>query len=176
MNCNMPGFPVLHYLLEFAQIYVHWVSDCIQLSHSLSPLLLLPSIFPSIKIFPQWFSSLHKVAKVLELQLQHHLSNAYSGLISFRIDWFDLLAVQGTQVSSPTPKFKSINSLASVLFMVQASHPYMPTGKKYIFAYMDFVSKAISLLFNILSRFNMLSMFNTLPSQTTTLPVAFRVM
>ena len=94
MDCSIPGFPILHYLLEFAQIHVHWVDDAIQPSHP----LLSPSppafnlsqhqgLFQSVR-------SLHQVAKVLELQ--HQSSNEYSGLISFRMDWFDLLAVQGT--------------------------------------------------------------------------------
>ena len=90
----------------------------------------------------------------MEFQLQHRPSNEYSGLISFRIDWFDLLAVQGT--------FKSLvqhhSSKASVLqhsafFMVQLSHHlYMTTGKSIVFTIWTFVSKVISLLFNMLSR------------------------
>ena len=72
------------------------------------PFLLLPSIFPNIRVFTN--ESSNQVVKVSELQLQHHPSNEYSGLISFRIDWFDLLAVQGTQWSSPAPQFESISS------------------------------------------------------------------
>ena len=95
MDCSTPGFPVLQYLSEFAQIYVHWVSGVIQLSHP----LLHPSP-PAFNLFQhqglfQWVSSLHQVAKVLELQLQHQSFQWILGLISFRIDWFDLLAVQG---------------------------------------------------------------------------------
>ena len=96
MDCNMPGFPFLHCLLEFARPYVHWVNDAIQQSHPrLTP---FPPAFnlPQHQDLFQWVSSSHQVAKVLELQLQHPYSNEYSGLISFRIDWFDLLAVQGT--------------------------------------------------------------------------------
>ena len=66
-GCNMQGFPVLHSFPEFAQTHVHWVSDAIQPSHP----LLSPSLFPSIKVFSKWIASLHLVAKVLELQLQH---------------------------------------------------------------------------------------------------------
>ena len=92
MDCSTPGFPVFHHLPELAQTHIHWVSDAIQSSH--------PRSSPSPPAFSlshhqglfQWISSSHKVAKVLELQLQHE----YSGLISFRIDLFDLLAVQGT--------------------------------------------------------------------------------
>ena len=105
----MPGYPVLR-LPEFAETHVHQVSDTIQPSHPLSPHLLLPSVFPSISIFCNGVGSLHQVAKVLRLLFSISPSNEYSGLISFRTDSFDLLAVQGTHESSPTPQFKSINS------------------------------------------------------------------
>ena len=91
MDCSMPGFPVLHYLPEFAQIHMHWVGDAIW------PSLLLPSSSPFAfnlsqhQCLLQWVSSSHQVAKVLKLQ--HQSANEYSELISFRIDWFDLLAV-----------------------------------------------------------------------------------
>jgi len=75
------------------------------------PLLLLPSIFPASGFF-LWVSSLHQVAKVLEFQLQHHSFQRIFRVDFFRIDWFYLLAVQGTQESSPAPQFKSISSLA----------------------------------------------------------------
>ena len=78
------------------------------------------------------------------------LSNEYLGLISFRIDWFDLPAVQGTLKSSPTLQFKSINS--SAFFIVQLSHPYMTTGKTIALTRRTFVGKVMSLLFNMLSR------------------------
>ena len=79
--------------------------------------------------------------------------NEYSGLISFRIDRFDLLAVQGTLKSSPAPQFKNINSVGSAFFMVQLSHPYMTTGKTIALTIWTFVGKVMSLLLNILSRF-----------------------
>ena len=108
------------------------------------PLLLLPSIFPGIRVFynewpEHWSFSISP-------------SNGYSGLISFRMDWLDLLAVQGTLKSLlPTPQFKSLNS--SVLsFMVQLSHPYMTTGKTIALTRCTFGGKVISLLFNMLSR------------------------
>ena len=96
MDCRMPGFPVHHQLPELVQSHVHWVSDAIQPLHSLSS----PSS-PSFSLSQhqglfQWVISSHQVAKVLELQIQHHASNEYSGLISCRMDWFDFLAVQGT--------------------------------------------------------------------------------
>ena len=90
MDCSTPGFPVYHQLPELAQTQVHRVSEAIQPSH--------PPSSPSPPAFnlSQNRSSLHQVAKVLELQLQHRPSKEYSGLISFRMDWFDLLVVQGT--------------------------------------------------------------------------------
>ena len=111
MDCSRPGFPVLHYLPEFAQTHVHWVDDAIQPCHPLSPLLLLPSLFPSIRVFSNE-SALHiRWPKYWSFSLRISPSNEYSGLISFRTDWFDLLAVQGTlKESSPTPQFKSISS------------------------------------------------------------------
>ena len=94
----------------------------------------------------------HQVAKVLELQLQHHPSNKYSGLISFRIGWLDLLAVQGTLKSL----LQHHSSKASILqcssfFIVQFSHPYMTTVKTIALTRWTFVSKVMSLLFNMLS-------------------------
>ena len=119
-DCSTPGFPVLHQLTELAQTYVHRVSDAIQPSHPLSsPSLPTFNLSQHQGLFLS-VSSSHQVAKVLEFQLSISPSNEYSGLISFRIDWLDLLAVQGTQESSPTPQFKSINS--SVL-----SFLYSPT-------------------------------------------------
>ena len=99
MDCSMPGFPVLHYLLEFAQTHVHWISDAIQPSP-----LLLPSFPTALSLSQhqglfQWVSSLHQVDKVLELQLQHQSFQWILGLISFKTDCFDFLAVQGKQVS-----------------------------------------------------------------------------
>ena len=113
MNCSMPGFPVLHYLPEFAQTHIRWVSDAIQPPHPLSPPFPLALNLSQHQRLFQWVSSSHQVAEVLELQLQHKSSNKYSVLISFRIDWFDLLAVWGTlQESSPALQLKSINSSA----------------------------------------------------------------
>ena len=96
---------------------------------------------------------MHQVAKVLEFQLQHQSSNEYSGLISFRIDWFDLLAVQGTLKSL----LQNHSSKASILrhlafFIVQLSHPYNAPGKTITLTRWRFVAKVMSLLFNMLSR------------------------
>ena len=94
MDCNVAGFPVLHQLLEFAQTHVPWGSDAIQPSHPLSPPSPSALSLSQHQGLFQWGSFLHQVVKVLELQHQHP-SREYSGLISFRIDWFGL-AVQGT--------------------------------------------------------------------------------
>ena len=118
------------------------------------PLLLLPSISPTNRVFSSE-SALHQVAKVLELQLQHSFSpsSECSGLISFRIDWFDL-AVQGT----PKGLLQHHSTKASILWhlaflMVQLSHPYLTTIKTIVLTRQISVGKVMSLLFNTLSRF-----------------------
>ena len=92
MDCSKPGFLVLHYLPKFAQTHVHRVGDTIQLSHPLS-LFLLPSIFPSIRVFSNELALHSRWPKYWSFSI--HPSNEYSGLISFMIDWFDLLVIQG---------------------------------------------------------------------------------
>ena len=110
-DCKTSGFPVHHQLPELVQTHFHWLGDSIQPSHPLlSPLPPVFSLSQHQGLF-QWVSSLHQVAKVLEFQLQISPFNEYSGLISFRIDWLDLLAVLGTLEFSPTPQFKTINYL-----------------------------------------------------------------
>ena len=114
MDCSMAGLPVHHQLLELAQTHVHWVSDVIQPAHPLSspsPAFNL-SIFSSIRVFSNE-SVLHiRWPKYWSFNFSISHSNEYSGLISFSMDWLDLLAVQGTLKNlSPTPQFKSINSL-----------------------------------------------------------------
>ena len=113
MDCSTPGFPLLHYVLEFAQTHVHWVGDAIQPNRLIlhCPPLLLPSIFPSIRVFSNELALLIRWPKYWSFSFIINPSNEYSELISFRIDWLDLLAVQRvSQESSPTPQFKSINS------------------------------------------------------------------
>ena len=151
-NCSMPGFPVLHQLLELAQTHVKLVmpSNHLILCHSL---LLLPSIFPSIRVFSNE-SVLHiRWPKYWSFSFSIHPSNEYSGLILFKIDWFDLLTVQVTLKSL----LQHHSSKASVLwcsafFVVQLSHPYMTTGKTIALTRWSFVSKVLSLLLNMLSR------------------------
>ena len=125
-----PGLPVYHQLPEFAQTYVHRVSDAIHPSHPLSSLLLLPSIFRSIKVFSNE-SLLHiSWLKYWSFSFSINPSNVYSGLISFRIDWLDLLAVQRTLKSLLQYHSSKVSVLwRSAFFIVQLSHPYMTTGK-----------------------------------------------
>ena len=143
MDCSTPGLHVHHELPEFTQTHVHWVSDTIQPSHPLSS--------PSAFILSQhwglfkWVSSLHQMAKVLKFQ--------YSGLISFRMDWLDRLAVQGT-LKSLLQYHSSKASIrqCSPFFIVQLSHPYMTTGKTRALTRWNLLGEVMSLLFNILSR------------------------
>ena len=99
MDYSMPGFPFLHYLSEFAQTHIHWVSDAIQPSNPLQPLLLLPSIFPSIRVFSNESAFPIRWPKYWSFNFSISSSSEYSGFISFRIDWLNLLAVQGTLTS-----------------------------------------------------------------------------
>ena len=108
MGCSTP---VHHQLPELAQTHVHQVTDAIQPSHPLS-LLLLPSIFPSIRVFSNESVLPIRGPKYWSFSFSISLSSEYSGLTSFRIDWLDLLAVQRTLKSTPTPQFKNISSLA----------------------------------------------------------------
>ena len=113
MNRSTPGLPVHHQLLESTQTHVHWVGDAIQPSHPLSsPSPPAFNLSQHQGLF-KWVSSSHQVAKVLEFHLQHQsFQRLMEGLISFRMDWLDLLAVQGTFKTPPTPHVKSINSSA----------------------------------------------------------------
>ena len=152
MDCSMPRFPVLYHLLEFAQTHVHWVSDAIQPSCPLSspsPAFNLSQyqVFSSV-------STLHiRWPKYWSFNFSISPSNEYSVLLTFRIDWFDLLEVQGTLKSL----LQHHSSKASILrhsafFMVQLSHPYKTPGKITTCTIPTFVGKAMSLLFNMLSR------------------------
>ena len=129
INCSMPGLPVNHQLLEFTQTHVHWVGDAIQPSRPLSsPYSPAFNLSQHQGLF-KWVSSSHEVAKILEFQLQHQSFQWTPGLISLRMDWLDLLAVQGTlksllqHHSSKAPILQH-----SAFFTVQLSHPYMTTG------------------------------------------------
>ena len=147
MDYSTPGFPVLHHLPEFAQIHVYWVGDAIQPSCPLSSPSPPAFNLSQYQGLFQWVSSLCPVAKVLELQ--HQSFHVYSGLISFRIDWFDLLAVQET-LKSLLQHHSFLQP--SIFFMVQLSQPHMTTGKTIALTIQTFVGKVMSLLLNTLSR------------------------
>ena len=114
MDCSTPGLPVHHQLLEFTQTHIHRVTDAIRPSHPLSSPCPLPSIFPSISVFSNESALCIRWPKYWNFSFNISPSNEHPGVLSFRMDSLDLLAVQGTlnQESSPTPQFKSINSSA----------------------------------------------------------------
>ena len=117
------------------------------------PLLLLPSIFPNIRVFSNESVLCIRWPKYWSFSLSISPSNEYAGLISFRIDWFDLLAVQGTLKSLLQPhSSKALVLKCSAFFIVQLSHPYMTTGKTMALARWTFVGKIMSLLFNMPSK------------------------
>ena len=153
MTSSKLGFPVLHSFPEFAQTHIHWISDAIQQSHPLS----LP--FPTALNLSQHQGLFNELAlcirwpNYLSFSFSNSPSKEYSRLISFRIDWFALLAVQGTLKSL----LQHHSSKASILwhsafFIVQLSHPYMTTGKNVALTTRTFVGKVTSLLFNMLSK------------------------
>ena len=118
MNCSTPRFLVLIYLLEFAQTYIHWVSDAIQPSHPLSLPSILPSIFPSIRVFSKELALRIRCPKYWSFNFSISLSREYSGLISFGTDWFDILAVQrDSQECCPASSLR-----CSAFFTVWLSH------------------------------------------------------
>ena len=152
MNRSTPGLPVHHQLPEFTQTHVYQVSDAIQPLILCRPLLLLPPIPPSIRVFSN--------ESALRMRWPKYWSFSFSiipskemGLISFRMDWLDLLAVQGTLKRL----LQHHSSKASILrrsdfFTVQLSHPYMTTGETIALTRRTFVGKVMSLLLNMLSR------------------------
>ena len=154
MGCRIPGFNVLHYLPEIVQTHVHYVDDAIQPSHPLLPLLLLPSIFPRIRVFSNELALHIRWQKWWSFGFSINPSSEYSGLISFRIDWFDLLEVQGTLKSLlQHPNLKASIILCSAFFVVQLSHQCITNGITIGLTAQIFVGKVMSLLFNMLSRF-----------------------
>ena len=153
MNCCTTGLSVHHQLPESTQTHVHCVmmpSNHLILS---CPLILLPSIFPKIRVFSNE-SALHiRWPKYWSFSFNISPSSEHPGLISFRMDWLDLLAVQGTlesHLQHHNPKTSILRRSAS--FIVQLSHPYMTTGKTIALTRRTFVGKVMSLLFNTLSR------------------------
>ena len=144
-------FTISHSLLKLMSTVLvmpssHFILFC--------PLLFLPSLFPSIRVFSNE-SALHiRRPKYWNFSFSISPSNEYSGLISFRIDWFDLLAVQGALKSLLQHQSLKASILwCSIFFTIQFSHPFMTTGKAIAFTIWLFVGKVMSLLFNVLSRF-----------------------
>ena len=150
MNRSTPGLPAHHQLQESTQTHVHRVSGAIQPSHPLSsPSLPAPNPCQHQSLY-QWVNSSHEVAKVFEFQLQDQCFQRTPGLISFRMDWLDLLAVQGTLKSLlQHHSLKGSILQHSAFFMVQLSHPYVTTGKTIALTRWIFVGKEMSLLFNM---------------------------
>ena len=148
MDCSTPGFPVHHQLLELAQTHVHQISEVF--CHSL---LLLPSILSSVRVFSNESVLCIRWSKYWSFNFSISPSSEYLGLISFRIDWFDLFAVKGT-LESLLQLHSSKSSILwhSPFFIVQLSYPYMTTGKTTALSRWSFVGQVMSLLFNMLSR------------------------
>ena len=163
MDCSTPSLPVYHQLPEFTQTHVHRVGDAIQPSHPLSSPSPLPSVFPRIRVFSSQ-SVLHiRWPKYWSSSFSISPSNEYSGLIFFRIDWFDLLAVQGALKSLPQLQvnFSNHKSTPTTVQNLQffGAQLYDPTltsirdyWKNHSLTRWTFVSKVTSLLFNTLSR------------------------
>ena len=153
MDCSTPSVSVIHYLTEFAQTHVRWVSDAIEPSHPLSPPSPLALNLSQHQGLFQWVGSLHQVTKVLELQLQHQ-----SFQWVFRIDFLQDGLVwspccpRNSQESSPALQFESINSLAFSLLYGPTLTSIYDYGKSIALTRQTFVSKVMSLLFNMLLR------------------------
>ena len=141
MDWSMQDLPVHQQLLKLAQTHVHWVSDVIEPSHPLLP-LLLPSIVPSIRAFSNDPDFCLRWPKCWSFSVSINPSNEYSGLISFRIIWLDLLAVQGILKSLLQHHSSKVSILwCLAFFMVQLSYPYMTTGKTIALIRQIFVGK-----------------------------------
>ena len=143
-DCSTPGFPVLHHLPELAQTHVHWVSDAIQLSHPLSS-PSPPAFNLSIRVFLNESALPIRRSKYWRFSFSISPSDEYSGLISLRIDWFDILVVQRTRLLHHH-NLKTSTLWPSAFFMVQLSHSYMTTGKTIALTIGTYVSKVMSLL------------------------------
>ena len=141
-DCSTPGFPVFHHFLEFAQTHVRWVGDAIQPSHPVTP-LLLPSIFPSIRIFSCESAVCIRWPKYWSFSFSISSFSEYSVLISFRIGWFHLPAVQGTlKRLLQHHSLKASILWRSAFLMVQLSHLYMTSGKTVTLTVWTFLAKS----------------------------------
>ena len=147
MHCSTPGFPVLHHLLALTQTHVHRVGDAIQPSHPLVPFssCLQPFTASGSFLMIQLFTS--GCQSYWSFSFSISPSNEYSGLISFRIDWFDLLTVQGTLKSLLQHHSSKASIHCSAFFIVQLSHRYMTTGKTIVLTRWIFVGKVSSVQF-----------------------------
>ena len=153
MDCSTPGLPVHHQLPELLKLMS--IESVILSDHLIlcCPLLLLPSIFPSIRVFSNESVLCIKWPKYWSFSFIISPSNEYSELISFRMDWLDLLAIQGILKSLLQHHSSKASILrSSAFFIVQLSHPYMTTGKTIALNRQTFVGKVMSLLFTMLSR------------------------
>ena len=146
MNCSRPGLPVHHQLLEFTPTQVHRVGDAIQPSHPLSS-PSSPAPYPSQSVFSNESTLRMRWPKYWSFSFSISPSNEHPGLISFRVDWLDLLAVQGT-LKSHIQQHSSKSSVlqCSGFFIVQLSHPHMTTGKTIALTRQTFVGKVMSLI------------------------------
>ena len=152
MDCSTPGLPIHHQLPEFTQIHVHWVGDAIPPSHPLSSPSTPAFNLSQYQGLFQWISSSYQVAKYWSFSFTVSPSNEYSELVSFRMDWLDLLAVQGTLKSLLQHSSKASILCHSTFFTAQLSHPYMTTGKTIALTrQMGLCGQVMSLLFNTLS-------------------------
>ena len=151
MDWSTPGFPLPHYLPDFAQTHVHWVGDAIQPSHPLLPTFSsCPQSFPASESYSNELALCIRWPKYLSFNFSISPSNEYLRLISFRIDSFDLLVVQG--MLKNLLQHHNLNALilwCSAFFMVKLSYPNMTTGKTIALTRLTIVGKVMSLLFNI---------------------------
>ena len=153
MNRSTLGLPVHHQLPEFTQTHIHGVGDAIQPSHPMSSPFPPSPIPPSSRVFSNESTLCMRWPKYWSFSFSIISSKEHPGLISFRMDWLDLLAVQGTLKSLlHYHSLKASILRHSVFFTVQLSHPYMTTGKTIALTRRIFVGKVMSLLFNMLSR------------------------
>ena len=153
MDCSTPGFPVHYQLPELVQTRVHWVSDAIQPSYPLSSPSPPAFNLSQLKVFSKDSVLCIRWPKYWSFNFSISPSHEYPQLISFRTDWFDLLAVQGTLKSLLQHHSSKASILwCSAFFIVQLSHPYMTTGKTIALTRWTFVGKVMSLLFNMQSR------------------------
>ena len=153
MDCNMPGLPVHHQLLVLAQTHVYWDGDAIQPSHPLSPTSPPAFNLSQHQGLFQWSALPIRCSKYWSFSFSLSSPNEYSGLISFTIDWLDLLAVQGTLKNLLQHHSSKASILqCSAFFMVQLSHPYITTGETTALTTWTFVGKVTSLFSNMLSR------------------------